>query len=43
LVDNEKLRLSLQKAEEEISVLKDRVHLFESGGERPGYFVGPSS
>jgi septal ring factor EnvC (AmiA/AmiB activator) len=40
LVDNEKLRLSLQKAEEEIRVLKERVHLFESDDNHPGFVSG---
>jgi hypothetical protein len=38
LVEKENLRLSLQKAEEEIRVLKERVELFESG-DRGGYHI----
>ena len=40
LAENEVLRDRLQKAEDEIRIFKERVHLFESGGDHPGYVVG---
>ena len=40
LVKNEKLGLRLQQAEEEIRVLKERVHLFESDDNHPGFVSG---